>query len=224
MTSDINKDKPGTVTHNIHILGPNHLQNQLLGHYLEQKSGVSARHGDELDQADSERLSAELPALLLIDCHGAKNLQQFTRFLPEKKADDSTYFTALFNVSPDQNLERAAVDLGFRGIFYVSDSTKMIGKGVREILKGELWYSRKAMSRYLLEKRSFSNLSTNALEALTFREREILLGIAAGASNKEIAEDLHISLHTVKTHVYNVYKKINVPNRLQAALWAAQYL
>jgi DNA-binding NarL/FixJ family response regulator len=59
---------------------------------------------------------------------------------------------------------------------------------------------------------------------LTSREREILCRLACGAKNKEIAADLCISLHTVKTHIYKIYKKINVSDRLQAALWAATYL
>ena len=46
--------------------------------------------------------------------------------------------------------------------------------------------------------------------------------IAAGAGNDEIAEGLYISIHTVKTHIYNIYNKIKVPNRIQAALWAAK--
>jgi DNA-binding CsgD family transcriptional regulator len=48
--------------------------------------------------------------------------------------------------------------------------------------------------------------------------------MAAGAGNKEIAGKLSISGHTVKTHVYNIYKKLNVDSRFQAALWAAKYL
>ena len=59
---------------------------------------------------------------------------------------------------------------------------------------------------------------------LTRREREILDMIAQGASNDIIADKLCISRHTVKTHLYNLFKKIGAPNRLQAALWAMKNL
>ena len=59
---------------------------------------------------------------------------------------------------------------------------------------------------------------------LSRREKEILKHVVYGESNQEIADAMQISLHTVKTHLYNAYKKINVPNRLQAALWGAANL
>ncbi|WDP93254.1 MAG: response regulator transcription factor [Desulfobacter sp.] len=59
---------------------------------------------------------------------------------------------------------------------------------------------------------------------LTRRQKEILGLIAKGCSNKEIADTLFISPLTVKTHLQNIFAKINVKQRLQAALWAAKHL
>ena len=58
-----------------------------------------------------------------------------------------------------------------------------------------------------------------ALAQLTRREKQMLEMISTGATNKEIAKDLSIGLTTVKSHVYSLFKKIKVKNRLQAILW-----
>jgi len=54
---------------------------------------------------------------------------------------------------------------------------------------------------------------------LTKRERQILKLIKDGATNLDIAESLEVSEHTIKSHLYNVYKKIGVRNRLEASNW-----
>ena len=66
--------------------------------------------------------------------------------------------------------------------------------------------------------------SNNVKDLLTQREIEILSLIAVGSKNEVIAEKLFISTHMVKKHIHNIFKKINVANRLQAALWAAKNL
>jgi ATP/maltotriose-dependent transcriptional regulator MalT len=73
------------------------------------------------------------------------------------------------------------------------------------------------------------NPSNNLLDCavainLTLREKEMLTLVASGYSNETIVDDLRISPHTVKTHIRNIYKKINVNNRFQAVLWAIKYL
>jgi DNA-binding NarL/FixJ family response regulator len=59
---------------------------------------------------------------------------------------------------------------------------------------------------------------------LAWREREVLVAIASGASDEEIAKKLNISLREVEADINNIYKKLNAPNRLQAILWATANL
>ena len=81
------------------------------------------------------------------------------------------------------------------------------------------------MTKYIQEDSGRArDFSKKDASVLTKREVEILKMVAIGAKNEVIADDLCISPNTVKTHIYNIFKKINVPNRLQAALWVAKNL
>jgi DNA-binding NarL/FixJ family response regulator len=76
--------------------------------------------------------------------------------------------------------------------------------------------------------REFNRLTLQAREKrgenrLTAREREVLMLIAEGMINKEIASKLYISEKTVKNHVSNIFKKLNVSDRTQAAIYAIKH-
>jgi LuxR family transcriptional regulator of csgAB operon len=92
------------------------------------------------------------------------------------------------------------------------------------MFEGELWVPRRVMADYIIRNSHRRSSPERQPLPLTSREQEILKLIARGVTNDEIADLLFISRHTVKTHLYNIFKKINVPNRLQAALWAAKNL
>lgn len=59
--------------------------------------------------------------------------------------------------------------------------------------------------------------------ALTRRELEVLSRIGSGQTNREISQQLHISPHTVKSHVVNIFNKLGVSHRTQAVVWAARH-
>lgn len=64
--------------------------------------------------------------------------------------------------------------------------------------------------------------SNEIAQSLTLKEREILGYLAKGASNQEISDELFVKEVTIKSHLNNIYKKLNVENRVQAVLLAQQ--
>lgn len=65
--------------------------------------------------------------------------------------------------------------------------------------------------------------SKNKTNILTKRELEILYLLIEGQSNRQIAKDLIISIHTVKAHIESIYRKFGVHNKVQAAIYAVHY-
>ncbi|MBW2538459.1 MAG: response regulator transcription factor [Deltaproteobacteria bacterium] len=210
----------------LNIVGQNILQNELLLSFLKKETGLQGACIPKLEsitQIDANE--SKSPQLLILDCKniGLENL------LADIGAWDGSNtcqcFFILCNVDPDSGIEKSAMDNGIQGIFYNNDPLELITKGICAILEGDLWYSRKALTNCIQGPETSCRSSIHpATVSLTFREKEILAYIASGYTNKAIADELSISTHTVKTHVYNVYRKINATNRLQASLWAAKFL
>jgi LuxR family transcriptional regulator of csgAB operon len=209
----------------IYIIGPLKSQNLLMCSFLGQTTGVECLTAENLDDVQmAENGNASERRLFLWDCFG-KDLEGClfeldASFLPLA----SKSLLGLFNVRADWGIEEATLSQGIRGFFYQEDSLEQLRKGILAIFNGELWISRMLLSKCILNSNSHKSHPRGKKRVLTTREIEILSVIASGESNQTIAERLCISHHTVKTHIYNIYRKINVPNRLQAALWAIENL
>ncbi|MDE1513849.1 LuxR family transcriptional regulator VpsT [Vibrio sp. dsl-7] len=107
------------------------------------------------------------------------------------------------------------------GVFYVEDDIDKLIKGMGNVLQDEMWLTRKLAQEYILHYRTGHSVVTSQMYAkLTKREQQIIKLLGSGASNIEIADQLFVSENTVKTHLHNVFKKINAKNRLQALIWA----
>ena len=209
----------------IYIVGSRRLQNEALASCLQQETGdrcfVFETLGSvRLDQAsDNDRQE-----LVLLDCQGKDEKNILAELRPYLRQKQSEKRIALFNVSRNSGIEKRCIVEGVRGFFYADDHLEILVKGVRAVLDDDWWLSREVMIKYILEGTDEDRYARRGNEILTTRQIEILAQIAVGASNDEIAERLNISSHTVKTHLYNIFKKIRVTNRLQAALWAAKHL
>jgi len=89
---------------------------------------------------------------------------------------------------------------------------------IRTAAGGELWVSPAVLSRMLPEvlPASGGNTVKDPLPLLTDREREVLSLMVEGLANAAIAQRLHLSIHTVRTHAHNVQTKLNVHSKLAA--------
>ncbi|HEY3985783.1 biofilm master transcriptional regulator CsgD [Cedecea sp.] len=105
------------------------------------------------------------------------------------------------------------------GVFYFATEEPKVVEGLRGVLEGECYFSQKLAS-YLISHSGNYRFNSTESSRLTQREKEILNKLRVGSSNVEIARSLFISENTVKTHLYNLFRKIAVKNRTQAVSWA----
>lgn len=209
----------------VYIVGPLRLQNDLMALFLKQETGAKCLVSKDLRHipaTDDENTGQ--PKLVLLDCQGKDKESLLVELESSGKKILHQDLVALFNVSPSWQIEEKTAGLGLRGVFYEGDNLDRVTKGVYAIFNGEFWLSRGIMAKCLRKYKEQSNPFMRDEINFTPRQIEVLTMVALGAKNKEIAHKLCISPHTVKTHIYNIFKKINVSNRLQAVLWAAKNL
>ena len=205
------------------IIGRDSLNNSLLASHIEKQTSYPChvvdfnRHfllkSDVLHTAD----------LLLLDCNNCNDNKIETALDQFSKIVNENINIALFNVADEIKTTLLAQNPFVKGIFSDHVPHEKFICGINSMLKGELWLSRKLMSEMLNNKRKKSGTVIQDF-GLTRRETEIIKLIARGARNHDIANELCLSAHTVKTHIYHIYKKLKLDNRMQAAGWANQHL
>ena len=213
----------------VHVVGDSTVQTHLFVNALNQQLPVSL-HSRLEDALSVACLRAGMHSLVLVDARYLR-IEQVLQVLDCTKLPSETYL-ALLNVSRQPSEGSDWVLHGVRGLFFEDDDMDTIIKGVQEMLHDGIWVPRRTLFEAAVQPRPSSDAVDTggcdhgpaAEHELTAREREILALICVGASNQEISDKLFISTNTVKTHIYKIYKKIHVPNRMQAALWGAKHL
>jgi LuxR family transcriptional regulator of csgAB operon len=202
------------------LVGENQMANDVIGYFLTSKMGVNCEKWswDSLKANGDDTELLGLKAVLVdFDTSGIKSRE--TEELKGFIAKFSEVPVIIFNFSPDERIKKW-VTMGVRGFLYNSDPCNNMLKAVKMVIEGKLWIPRQALSLGMNELNEMRVSSQSQAYCLTKREKEILSKVAAGNTNSDIAEKLFISPHTVKVHIQNIFKKIGVPNRVKATLWA----
>ena len=112
-----------------------------------------------------------------------------------------------------------AVDIGVNGYLLKDSESAELKKAIPAVVNGEN-YIQPSLIPVLNSKMIDRDKDVMKIESLTRRELEVLKNLSIGMYNKEIAEKLDISERTVKNHISNIFKKIEVTDRTQAAVFA----
>lgn len=159
--------------------------------------------------------------VLLLDINMPEmNGLQVLQYLREKKSRIKILILTIHN---EVEYLIRAVEIGIEGYVLKDSDSSVLKKAIVDINDGDTFIQPELTP---ILKRRLDDRSLNSRkfeEALTRREIEVLKLLAEGLFNKEIAYTLSISEKTVKNHVSNIFKKINVSDRTQAAVYAIKH-
>ena len=144
-----------------------------------------------------------------------------TRTLAGPDVEDPMAVVVITTFDLDEYVH-GALKAGARGFLLKDAGPELLTQAIRAAANGEALIAPKVTVRLLA---AFADLRTGQptaqpLEPLTAREEEVLLTVAQGLTNAEIAGKLYISLGTVKTHVASLMGKLGARNRVEVAMWA----
>ncbi len=208
----------------INIVGTDAERYQDLARHLETATGGRVHVATEDGRSRPTLKFNAKSGLVLIDAMEDHPGIALDILVQCRKSGKKQLMYAFLNAHHDTSLERMTGPPEISGIFYEDDDHDHIAKGVLAMFNGDLWFPRKVMSRYLTSNTSSHRIMLREHDLLTTRELEILQLLATGAKNTDIAAELSLSVHTIKTHIYHIYKKLDVSNRTQAVNWATQNL
>ncbi|HZB32847.1 MAG TPA: response regulator transcription factor [Streptosporangiaceae bacterium] len=177
--------------------------------------------GEAADGAAAVRLTESLaPDVVLLDLKMPGVDGQTA--LEELRARGVTARVLVLTSMADSSLVLPAVRAGAVGYLYKDVDPQALVQAIRAVRDGNVLFAPEAAAA-VLGGDTPATAVPRGLADLTERERDVLVEIARGRSNREIARVLVVSEKTVKTHVSNVLMKLGVADRTQAALFAVRH-
>ena len=188
---------------------------------LEKQGGIQIVSVAGSAEEALEKLERFPPDVIVVDIqlpgmNGIELIRRIKKNHPEIEAITLTVFD-------DEQFARQAIKAGAIG-YVIKDAAKdELVKAVRSAAKGETLIST-SVARKLIdemtEPAAKKKKKAEGFEGLSQREVDVIKLMAKGYNNRQIADLLYISEHTVKVHIRNIFRKIDVTDRTNAVLWA----
>lgn len=189
---------------------------------LEAQPGVEVV-GEAEDGARAVALARALrPDVCLFDIRmPVMDGIEATRLLAGPTVTNPLAVVVITTFDLDEYVHRA-LKAGARGFLLKDAGPELLTQAIHAAASGDALIAPKVTARLLERFAALAPSTPRAQphEPLTAREEDVLAALARGLQNEEIAETLHISLSTAKTHVASVMGKLGARNRVEAALWA----
>lgn len=162
-------------------------------------------------------LEESLPQVLLLDINMPNmNGLEVLEKIKEKKIDTKVIILTVHN---EVEYLLKAVEIGIDGYMLKDSDSNELKNAILSVIQGES-YIQPSLIPILNSKMIERDVEKEKLNLLTKREVDVLKLMAVGSYNKEIGEKLNISERTVKNHISSIFKKIEVSDRTQAAIFA----
>lgn len=178
--------------------------------------------GEAADGLDGVHQARQLkPDIVLLDLDmpgisGREAVRTLTEEVPQTRV-------LMLTVSEDAGDLLDTLRAGAAGYLLKNIDTEYFVDAIRRAADGESVVSPEMTGKLVAGLKHPAASASPVKDVLTAREREILVVLARGASNKEIAREFELAESTVKIHVQNILRKLNLNSRVQAAVYAVEH-
>ncbi len=218
---DLEVEAPETI--GILIAEPDSLLQQFLGEILSAEPGFrvvgSVLRGEHV-AAEVER---SRPDVLLLDL-GLPD-RDALRVIEELEGRSDPPKVLVLSGDEREETQLKTARAGAHGFIGKSVAKASLTKAIQTIASGEVWFSRRVVDLIFNEYPTLvrrAKAQEGPISLLSDREREVLLRVARGLTNKQIADELYMSISTVKSHIRSVFQKLDLSSRTEAAIFAVR--
>jgi DNA-binding NarL/FixJ family response regulator len=206
----------------VYIVGKDDLLNQLLAQVVSTQFMFPTSIITSVDAVPFAPNDRSEISCVLVDTRSIKTEELLFSLRSSSSTVLTSHRVGFMNLDRGTGIEERALKFGVKGFFYYDDSLETVLEGIRALMSGEVWVLHEILVQCAVSRASIARSTREP--ALTQREVDILLRVCVGKSNDEIAGELLISTNTVRTHLYHIYKKIDVSNKAQVIMWATEHL